>query len=390
MSTASATSPVHAANQFSLDLYARLRDQSGNLFFSPYSVAVALAMTSAGARGRTAEEMARVLHAPAEPDRLHRDVAGLTRQINGSGEPRPYQLHTANALWGQKGFGFLPDFLALTQRHYGAGLHEVDFSGASEQARRTINAWVESQTNDRIKELLKPSSVSAATRLVLTNAVYFKGNWHVAFPREATREGAFHVAPGKAVDAPLMHLSSGFRYHDAGSLQVLEMPYEGGATAEEAHFGGGDLSMLVLLPRAHDGLAELERSLTVERLESWRPRHWQEVDLTLPRFRATRDFDLVEPLSGMGMRSAFDAGSADFSGMTGRRDLFVSAVVHQAFVNVDEQGTEAAAATGVAMTLSAMPVEPPVFRADHPFLFLIRHNPTGAILFLGRLVNPGE
>jgi serpin B len=315
------------------------------------------------------------------PHAEHEVYGGYTNSCRS-----PYQLDTANALWGQQGYHFLPDFLGLTRDCYGAGLNEVDFANASETARRTINAWVEAQTHDRIKELLKPPMVPPVTSLILTNAVYFKGDWAVAFPPERTREGPFHVAADRAVDVPLMHLTGTFRHHDGGTFQVLELPYRGGQEAEEVPGVGGELSMLIALPKAVDGLAELEMALTAERLAGWRPWSWGEVVVTLPRFRATQEFDLKDALSHLGMAGAFEPG-ADFSGMTGRRDLFISAVIHKAFVDVNEQGTEAAAATAAAV-FYGLPPPPTVFCADRPFLYLIRHNPSGAILFLGRLVSP--
>ncbi len=380
---------AEGSNRLALDLYAQLRLRGGNLFFSPYSIATALAMTSAGARGQTADEMARVLHCPPRPDRTHPAFAALIRQINGDGRPRPYQLDTANALWSQQGYGFLPDFLQLTQKHYGAGLNEVDFVAATEAARLTINAWVEARTRDRIKELLKPTDVTPDTRLVLTNAVYFKGDWAIAFPAKQTREGPFHVTADRTIDVPLMQLTASFGYSDGGSFQVLELPYRDAEAQQDFPGASGELSMLIVLPKAVDGLGKVEQSLTVEGLAGWRPQRWGEVNLTLPKFRATQEFELSEALTQLGMAGAFGPG-ADFSGMTGRLDLFISKVIHQAFVDVNEQGTEAAAATAVGMTMSCMPPPPVDFRADRPFLFLIRHNPSGAILFLGRLAEPAR
>jgi serpin B len=368
---------VGGNTEFAFDLYAKLRDKDGNLFYSPESISTALAMTYAGARGETADEMTKTLHFTLKEGRLHPAFHTLIEELNGAGKKRGYQLNVANALWGQKGFGFLPAFLKLTKDNYGAGLQEVDFAGATEQARRTINAWVEKQTKDKIKELLQPGIIDSSTRLVLTNAIYFKGDWDRQFRKDLTRKEAFHLSADKTADAMLMHDHGKFKYFDGGSFQALEMPYK-----------GKELSMVVLLPKKLDGLAELEKTLTAAKLSEWLPKvREQEVEVALPKFKMTSEFSLKNTLAAMGMKQLFDPGQADLSGMNGERNLFVSAVVHKAFVDVNEEGTEAAAATGVAVKLAAAPVRN-VFRADHPFVFLIRDNHSGSVLFLGRVVNP--
>ncbi len=381
-----ATEPGMAAvvkgnDQFAFDLYARLRTRSGNLFLSPYSISDALAMTSLGARGETAIQMAKVLHFPADGAAVHPAFAALIRQINGSQKERGYQLRVADALWGQKDYGFLPGFLRQSQEYYGAGLREVNFSGDPEGARRTINAWVAEQTQDRIKDLLGPDSVRSDTSLVLTNAIYFKANWAHPFSERTTQSENFSVTTEKKVQVRLMHQTADFAYFDGGNFQILDLPYQ-----------TNDLSMVILLPKAVDGLAELEKTLTAERLGEWlsklRP---HQVEVSLPKFKTTCEFQLEKTLAEMGMDLPF-SGTADFSGITSNERLFLSAVVHKAFVEVDEKGTEAAAATGVVMTRAAMPAPRPraVFRADHPFIFLLRDRQTGSILFLGRLTNPSH
>jgi serpin B len=335
-------------------------------------------MTYAGARGQTASEMARALDFTLEPDRLHRAFAALRADLN-EGKKKDHELSVANALWGQKDFGFLPDFLNLTGRDYGAPRHEVDFMRDPEAARRTINAWVEAQTHDRIKDLLPRGILTGDTRLVLTNAIYFKGFWADQFKKDATREEPFHTGAGASVKAPLMHRTGRYGYLDGGDFQALELPYR-----------AKHLSMVVLLPKKVDGLAALERKLTAANLAAWLGKlHQQEVQVALPRFQMTREFSLKDTLQALGMRRAFIAGGADFSGMSGTngRRLFISAVVHKAFVDVNEEGTEAAAATGVAVALTSAPIFQ-TFRADHPFVFLIRDNRSGSVLFLGRLTNP--
>jgi serpin B len=368
--------------EFALKLYGQLRTQEGNLFLSPYSISSALAMTYAGARGETADEMARALDFTLPPDRLHPSFAFLTAQLNADEKAkRDYQLSVANALWGQKNFGFLPDFLQLTRTNYGAGLREVDFETATEQARQTINAWVEKETHDKIKELLKPGVLDDSTRLVLTNAIYFKGFWAEQFKKDATHNEDFKTSATAAVKAPLMHRTGDYKYLDGGDFQALELPYK-----------GKDLSMVVLLPKKVDGLAEFEKKLTEANLTGWLGRlRKQEVIVTLPRFKTTREFMLKGPLQALGMKRAFVPGGADFSGMSGTngKRLFISAVVHKAFVDVNEEGTEAAAATGVVVKLTSARIPgPAVFRADHPFVFLIRDNRSGGVLFMGRLTNP--
>jgi serpin B len=364
-------------NRFALDLYAQLREREGNLFFSSYSISSALAMTYAGARGDTAAQMASTLHFGKDPDALHPAFGKLIKQIQGDGKPRAYALHTANALWLQADYRFLPDYLALVQAHYQAELRDVDFKKDAEQVRQTINAWVEKQTRDKIKELFKPGTPNPLSRLVLTNAIYFKGNWATQFKKEATRDEPFLLAGGQKVNAPLMRQTGDFPYHETEQLQVLELPYE-----------GKDLSMVVVLPRKVDGLAGVEKALTAANLDGWLGKlRKTEVVVFLPRFQTTAEFQLNGVLSQMGMKDAFVDGKADFSGMNGSRDLFIQAVVHKAFVDVNEEGTEAAAATGVVIGITSARITP-TFRADHPFLYLIRDTRNGSILFLGRVTNP--
>jgi serpin B len=366
---------VKGNTAFALELYGKLRAKEGNLFLSPFSVSTALAMTSAGARGETLDQMASTLHLPPQKE-LHPANAALLRQVNAGGKKRGYELVTANALWGQRGYHFLPAFVKLNKDNYGAGLREVDFAGDTEGARRTINAWVEKETKDKIKDLLGPGVLDSMTRLVLTNAIYFKGDWLRQFKKDATREEAFQLGGGKSVKAPLMHQTGKFGYLDGGTFQALEMPY-----------AGKDLSMVVLLPKKAEGLADLEKSLTPENLAGWLKRlREQEVEVALPRFKVTAEFELKPVLASMGMTLAFGR-KADFSGMNGRRDLYLSAVVHKAFVEVNEKGTEAAAATGVVVREKSARVTP-VFRADHPFVFLIRDRRSASVLFMGRLANP--
>lgn len=370
---------VEGNNAFAADLYARLRKQDGNLFFSPESISTALAMAYAGARGETATQMASTLHFSLPPDKLHPAMGALLESLN---EDHPgYQLRVADALWAEQSYKFLDDYLNLTKATYDAGLHKVDFKTAHEAARATINQWVEQQTEDKIKDLLPAGSLTPDTRLVLTNAIYFKGDWQTQFDKSATADEDFHFSSSQTVKAPLMRLETRLRYVDGGTCQIVDIPYK-----------SAELSMIVLLPKDIGGLPALEQSFTAAHLHQWlgtlpAP---QKVILTLPKFKMTRQFELGGTLGAMGMAQAFSPKSADFSAMTGRRDLWISSVVHKAFVDVNEEGTEAAAATGTVMKSMAMSREQPpvVFRADHPFLFLIRDNRSGGILFMGRVTDP--
>ena len=371
---------IDGNTQFALDLYTRLRaEQAGNLFFAPCSISTALAMTYSGARGETEAQMAKVLHFALPQKSLHPAFGLLHQALNSGTVKRGYQLHEANRLWGQQGFGFLPGFLILTRDHYGAELGQVDFIRQRELARQTINSWIAEQTEDKIRDLIPEGVLDAITRLVLTNAVYFKGYWTEPFNVKVTKDAPFHVTARQEIQVPLMFRESDYRYAASEGLKMIELTY-----------GQGDLSMLVLLPDEIGGLAALEAKFTSDNLNRWlMGLRKQEVEVYLPRFKFTSQFDLREILNSMGMTMAFAMTQADFSGMDGERDLFISAVIHKAFVDVNEEGTEAAAATGSVMKSIARKL-PAVFRADHPFLFLIRDNQSGSILFLGRVVNPKE
>lgn len=371
---------VTGNNQFAADLYAHLKDKtSGNLFFSPYSVSAALAMTYAGAAGETGKQMADVLHFVVPEQELHEAMARFRENLLAD-KKKGYQLRVANRLWGQKGVEFLPEFLQTTGKDYAAELGAVDFARNTEGARQEINRWIEAQTAERIKDLLTPGVLDPSTRLVLTNAIYFKGNWQEKFGKNATKDTPFHVSANKDVTVPMMHQTETFGYRAAGDLQVLEMPYT-----------QGELSMIVLLPKEIEGLPHLEKKLTQANLQDWtKGLRRQKMIVYVPRFKMTSQFGLKSTLQAMGMTLAFGE-KADFSRMSRSEQLFISAVIHKAFVDVNEEGTEAAAATGVIMAPTAAPFrpeEPPVFRADHPFLFLIRDNQTGSILFMGRVTNP--
>jgi serpin B len=375
---------VAGNTEFAVDLYGKLRTQDGNLFFSPYSISTALAMTYGGARGETAKQMAQTLHFDLPERELAPAFGDMENSLNAVQAQGHVRLAVANSLWPQKGYTFRADYLDLCEKYYGTSIRPVDYIGDTEGARQTINGWVEAKTNDKIVDLLKPGMLDAATRLVLVNAIYFKGNWVHKFDPARTQDEPFHVSSETIVTAPLMRQTSNFGYAEFPDLQVLELPYE-----------GNEVSMVVLLPRAMAGLGKLEEQLTAEKLAMWTAQmENQKVAVYLPTFKATSEFSLAGTLSAMGMPDAFIYGKADFSGMDGTQDLYISKVIHKAYVDVDEEGTEAAAATavtvdfGMAMPRPEAPI--PVFRADHPFLFLIRDNQTGSVLFLGRVMDPKQ
>ena len=364
---------------FGLDLFQILRQEEGNLFFSPYSIHAALTMCLAGAGGETEQEMLASLRLSGlDPAGVHDAAANLRREIQGGTEEQGFALSVANSLWGQEGYAFLDPFLEVMDRAYGAGLEQVDFQGDSEGARQRINAWVEDQTNDRIKDLIPPGLLSADTRLVLANAVYFLGRWLSPFTAESTADLPFHPENGEEVPVPTMRQQLWAQYAQIDGVQALELDYE-----------GGRISMVILLPD-QGGLAALEQGLDSAALaEFLQGMTSKQVALWLPKWELSSDFTLAQALEALGMGAAFDAARADFSGMDGTRELYIGDVAHKAFVRVDEEGTEAAAATAPVMVGSAMPAEPPVqFQADHPFLYLIRDKVSGAILFLGRMADP--
>jgi serine protease inhibitor len=370
---------VEGNNKFALELYGKLKDRQGNLFLSPYSISTALAMTYAGAKDETERQMAKTLDFPTTlgNEQFHNAFSDIIRQLNEAGKKGGFELVVANALWGQKDYKFLQEFLTLVKKNYDGDLQQVDFATQTEAVRKTINDWVETKTKAKIKELIKPGTLDSMTRLVLTNAIYFKGKWASQFKPERTQDAPFTLLGGQKVNVPMMNQTSNFGYMETDTTQVLEMPYV-----------NNDLSMVILLPKKLDGVNELEKELTSETFAGWLGKlRKREVQVYLPRFKITSEFELTQVLGSMGMPDAFSS-KADFSGMTGNKDLFISAVVHKAYVDVNEEGTEAAAATGVAMKLTSVASPPPVFKADHPFVFLIRDNHTGSILFMGRTANP--
>ena len=368
-------------NAFAVELYKKLAEaEKGNIIFSPYSIRTALAMTYAGARGQTAEEMRKTLHFTLPDERLHPAFGATTHQLKG-GKEKQYELNVANALWGQKGFPFRPEFLALTKTNYGAGFREADFVADPETAREAINRWVEEKTQDRIKELLEKGTVTRDSRLVLVNAVYFKGQWEKPFNPQWTSEVPFRVTPDRTVPVQMMSQSGEFGYGETDDAQLLYLPYRAS--------GESGLAMVIVLPKTVDGLPRLEAQLSGHQIQKWFGSIWnRNGDVSLPKLKVEQKFSLERSLRDLGMPSSFNPG-ANFLGVTPDGEFFIQGVIHQAMAEIDEKGTVAAAATAV---VGGVPVSAPAapfrFRADHPFLFCIFAPRTGAVLFLGRFSVP--
>ncbi len=376
---------VDGNNAFTLDLYQALRDSGGNLFYSPFSISLALAMTYGGARGDTEAQMEDVLHFDLSNGSLHAAFNQLDLDLAQSGETeekdqQPMQLNIANAVWAQQDHPFLPEYLDLLALNYGAGIHLADFTTQAEPTRKEINRWVSDQTHDRIQDIISPGALDAMTRMVLVNAIYFKADWQTQFDANDTYNAPFHLLDGSDVQVEMMSNDSiSLPYVDGEGYQAVELPYAGGTAA-----------MDIILPdegqfEAFD--ADLDWPTLESILGEMQP---TQLHLNMPKFTFTSQFNLSGQLAAMGMPDAFDPDRADFSGMDGMRDLSISTVIHQAFVAVDEEGTEAAAATVVIMTLSAMPMEGIELTIDRPFFFLIRDLASGQILFAGRVLNPVE
>ena len=374
-------------NQFALDLYAQLRGQQGNLFFSPYSISTALAMTRAGARGDTAAEMDKVMHFALPQDKLNPAFGALIHQVNGdpANTKRGYQLNTANALWAQKGYEFKPEFLKITKDDYEAGLNEVDFKHRGRTGPADDQRLGREADAGQDQGPAPPGRPDRGHAAGADQCDLLQGRLGQPVQEGSDQGPRRFISPRTSRrTSPLMHQTGEYGYLDGGSFQALEMPY-----------GGNDLSMVVLLPKKIDGLADLEKELTADKLAGWVGKlHRQKVIVSLPKFKTEQRVSLKQTLSDMGMKLAFLDDKADLSGVAGEpHDLHISDVIHKAFIDVNEEGTEAAAATAVAVaTASAVrvPQPTPEFRADHPFLFLIRDTRNDSILFLGRLAEPAK
>lgn len=373
---------VEGNTAFALDLYQALRpDHAGNLFYSPFSISQALALTRAGARGETEDAIAATLHFDLEPDRFHPAnnaldlaLAKLSEPLDDPDAGDPLALNIVNALWGAQDKAFEAEFLDTLAVNYGAGMHRLDFKGDPEGSRETINTWVEGETNDRIKDLLPQGSISPSTALVLTNAIFFKASWATQFAENGTQNAPFTLADGEAVDVPMMHVSEGFSFADNADYSAVRLPYAGHQT-----------SMVVIAPKGdfgsfEDTLDSAQLDTIIGSLESGM------LELSFPKFTFESDVPLTQTLQDMGMGIAF-SGSADFSGIDGTRSLAITDVLHKAFVAVDEEGTEAAAATAVVVGETSVPTFEPL-AIDRPFLFLVRDDTTGSVLFIGRVMDP--
>ncbi|MFC2039051.1 serpin family protein [Chloroflexota bacterium] len=369
--------------EFTFDLYQALKGTEGNLFYSPYSISQALAMTYAGAKGETEKQMAETLKFLLPQNGLHRAFNTLDLELSDRGDGASgqdgegFRLNIVNAIWGQKDYQFLTEYLDTLSENYGAGLRVLDFASEPEPSRITINDWVSEKTEDRIKDLIPQGMIDPATRLVLTNAIYFNAAWENQFEDYMTKEDTFMLLDGEEITVPMMRKTERFGYAEGKDYQAIELPYD-----------GRELSMIVLLPD-NGKFGDFQDSLDYERVKGIIPDiTYQQVDLSLPKFEFESEFSLKQTLAEMGMPAAF-SGGADFSGMTGSQGLFISEVVHKSFVLVDETGTEAAAATAVIMKESAAPMGIRV-AVDRPFIFLIRDIQTEAILFAGRVMNPAN
>jgi len=374
---------VEGNSAFAFGLYQALKGEEGNLFYSPYSISCALAMTYAGARGETAQQMADTLQFLLDQDKLHPAFNWLDAELAKRGEGaegkdgKGFRLNIVNAIWGQKDYSFLSAFLDVLAENYGAGLRILDFITETEASRLAINQWVNDQTEGRIEDLIPQGAIDEWTRLVLTNAIYFNAAWEYPFDEDMTADGPFYLLDGGQVIVPMMKQTELFGYTEGEEYQAVELLYD-----------NGELSMVILLPEAGEFEAFEERLQAQQVCDIISDLQSTEIALTMPQFEFDSEFSLRNALADMGMPIAF-SGVADFSGMTGNPELFISDVVHKAFVAVDEAGTEAAAATAVIMKLTAVPEPPLEVTIDHPFIFLIRDIETGAILFIGRVINPG-
>lgn len=375
---------VEGNNAFALDLYQTLRSQGGNLILSPFSISLALAMTYAGARGATESQMAETLHFDLPQGHLHPAFNALDQELATRGEAKAdeeelLQLNIANAVWAEQSYPFLQEYLDLIASNYGAGILLADFINQFETVRKEINGWVFDQTQEKIKDLLPEGVLNSNTRMVLVNAIYFKADWLSQFDANDTYDSPFHLLDGTEVTVEMMHQGMNVPYYRGDGFQAVELPY-----------AGDTASMVILVPDEGNFEAfesSLNSGLLDESINGMQP---TSLMLALPKFTFESAFDLADALKFMGMLDAFDPENADFSGMTTRKDLFVSDVVHKAFVAVDEEGTEAAAATAVIIEATGALLHDVTLTIDRPFLFIIRDKPSRQLLFIGRVLNPTQ
>lgn len=376
---------VDGQNTLALDLYKRLGKKGGNLFFSPLSISIALSMTYTGAHGKTASQMHKGLHLGVSPDQVPAAFSALIKEIQPPADKKPYQLTLANKIFVQQGHPVLPSFKKTLQIFYGCAAENVNFKQRKKAADK-INRWVAKNTQDKIKKIVSPSMFDDLSRLVLANAIYFKGKWKYLFKKGRTQPRTFYLNPTSQIKVDTMYQKARFRHGRTSEAQILEMVYQ-----------GGDLSLVIVLPHKKDGLAALEKRLSVEQIKKWISKTRRgKLKVYLPKFKLRWGRSIKKDLIEMGMPAPFSQPAADFRHINGHpgssaSGLYISDVLHKAFVEINEEGTEAAAATAVHMRAKGIGLRPPkipVFRADHPFLFFIRHKKTGSILFVGRLTDP--
>jgi len=366
-------------NDFAFNLYRSLESKEGNIFLSPYSISVAMSMAYVGARSVTRDQMSKVLGLPLTTE-FAQSFSSLQERLKAVAGKNDIELLIANALWTEASYKLSDNFLDVMKKHYASMIYPADFKDNYEKERLKINEWVEIQTKDRIKDLIPAGVLNELTRLVLTNAIYFKGVWQTQFAKSATQEKDFFMSSDMSKGIPMMNHTGSFNYFEDDNIQMVELPYK-----------GNDLSMIVLLPQEKNGIKGLEQRINRENwLNNFERMRNQKIKVILPKFSATEQFKLKDTLVNMGMPEAFTM-KADFSGIDGTKDLYIAEVVHKAFIDVNEEGSEAAAATAVVMQTKSMAsnyVPIPVFMADHPFIFMIVHNQTKSILFMGRFAKP--
>jgi serpin B len=366
-------------NRFAVDLYKKLQKKDVNLIFSPYSISTAFGFVYTGAKSGTAEQIASTFYFETNACNTADQFARVQSVINDIEKESGINLHSVNGLWIQKNYHILQSFMSAATEDYEASVSHVDFKKDCEKVRLNINQWVEKNTQSKIKNLIAPGMLDSLTRMVLVNAIYFKAKWMHQFKEKSTVKAPFYKSNGKQVEAQMMKQNESFNYKEIDDLQVVELPYE-----------NRRISMFIFLPKQSHSLTDVEASLDYNDLQQFtRNMNREQVLLWLPKFKIELSVSLNKMLSSMGMPSAF-GGNADFSGIDGTTLLYITEAVHKAYIDVDEYGTEAAAATAVVCGLKAAPPfgKPKVFKADHPFLFIIKENTTGSILFMGRVVNP--
>jgi serpin B len=366
---------VNSVNKFSFDLYKFLTNEADdNLFYSPLSISISMAMAYTGSNNNTKKEIANVFYFPLNQEDLHSSFSNLMEKLSTKKE---YDLYIANAIWIQKNLDLLPEFINIMKRYYKLSFQEVDYIRNYEQVRKEINNWIYNQTKQKIKDLLKPGDISTLTRLVITNAIYFKSNWKYKFDKDKTSQEDFHLLNGKITKVNMMYQNNSFNYFEDSNIKFLELPYK-----------NEEISMYVILPKDIKKINQIENELNQNKLDYFiRNCVKQRVSVYLPRFRFEKRIVLNDVLKKMGVIDAFDENKADFSKINGKKEFFISKVIHKGFIEVNEEGSEAAAATSIVITETSAPQEI-VFKADRPFIFIIYHNKTGCILFMGKLLKP--